>query len=290
MQHSKVLFFLVALLFACNNAQSVRGIWYWTWSGSFNDGSATLAVAFSGEVDADAAISSSKSVIGHLSGSKYISLGGGNGNGAWSSGAISKISSYCKSKKFSGYQGIAFDIEEGASGLGSAFVSAFKACKSAGYKVLVTVSHSTPYGIGDGSSLMKTFFSNAGSIDYMSPQLYTSGNEGSNDFTQNGVSWSSYKPFSGKLVPSIVSANLYGSAQSYFKNLGITTVGYVQWRQSSVPAAVAASDATYQSSTSSGLEPAAIGIIVGGCVLGVVMIVVAVIVIVSANKKQLERA
>jgi len=65
----------------------------------------------------------------------------------------------------------------------------------------------------------------------MSPQLYTSGNEGGNDYTTNGVGWAAYKPFSGKLIPSIVGGSMYSSAQKYFANLGINCLGYVQWSQ-----------------------------------------------------------
>jgi len=319
----------------------VNGLWYWTWSGNINVGGTNLAVAFSGLTDPGSAMSNSAGTRAKLPGQKYLGLGGGNGNGRWSAGVLSSITSYCNGKKFGGYNGIAFDIEEGDSGLGNAFLNAFRACRNNGYKVLVTVSHSTPYGISDGASLMRTFFSNAGLIDYMSPQLYTSGYEGSNDFTANGVGWSEYKPFSGKVIPSIVTGSMYGNAQSTFQSkYGITTVGYVQWSQtvsggsSSGPAqksvstvrcgsnwaaansgcgkkcasnadcpgatcfadlatnhcpasAVAGSSNTFngQSDSSAALEPAAIGIIVAGCLIGVVMIVIVTVVLLKANKR-----
>jgi len=223
--------FLITFLFASTNAQDVRGIWYWTWSSSVNLGSTNLGLAFSGYSDPASAMSNSNGVVNNLQGDKYISLGGGNSNGDWHSSTLNSVTTYCQQRLFSGYTGVAFDIEEGDSGLSDLFISTFNACKSNGYKVLVTVSHSTPYGISDGSALMTAFFNNANSIDYMSPQLYTSGTESSNDFTAVGTQWASYAPFSGKLVPSIVSANLYSNAQSYFAGLGINTVGYVQWSQ-----------------------------------------------------------
>jgi len=223
--------FLITFLFASTNAQDVRGIWYWTWSSSVNVGSTNLGVAFSGYTDPGQAMSSANSVVNNLQGEKYISLGGGNSNGDWHASSLQSITSYCQQRQFTGFNGIAFDIEEGDSGLSDLFISTFNACKGNGYKILVTISHSTPYGISDGSAVMGAFFSNANSIDYMSPQLYTSGTESSNDFTALGVQWASYAPFSGKLVPSIVSANLYSDAQNYFAGLGITTVGYVQWSQ-----------------------------------------------------------
>jgi len=188
---------------------------------------------------------------------------------------------------------------------------------------------------------MRTFFNNAGLIDYMSPQLYTSGSEGSNDFTANGVGWAEYKAFSGKLIPSIVTGNYYGNAQSTFKNYGVTTAGYVQWSQTvtggsssgpvskkTVPttrcgsswaaassscgkkcttnadcpgsacfadlatngcpaSAVAGSSSTYDgsSSSSAALEPAAIGIIVAGCLIGIVMIVIVTVVMLKVTKR-----
>jgi len=329
----------LALLFTYANAQ-VKGLWYWTWSGGVNQGGTNLAIAFSGITDPGSAISNSAGTKAKLAGQKYLGLGGGNAAGRWSASIISSVTSYCNGKKFGGYTGIAFDIEEGDSGLGGAFINAFRACKNNGYKVLVTVSHSTPYGIGDGTALMRTFFSNSGLIDYMSPQLYTSGNEGSNDYTTNGVAWSEYKAFSGKLIPSIVTGSLYGNAQSTFKNYGATTVGYVQWSQtvtgssggSSPPSksvssvrcgsnwasansgcgkkcvtnadcpgsscynglqtncpasAVAGSSSTFdgQSAASGALEPAAIGIIVAGCLIAVVMIVIVAVVLLKANKR-----
>jgi len=196
-----------------------------------NSGSTNLGIAFNGWTDPAQAISASNNVINQLQGQKFISLGGGNENGRWTGAFIQKISSYCTQGLFNGYTGIAFDIEEGDGGLTDLFISCFRECKSRGYKVLVTISHSTPYGIPDGNTLMGAFFREASTIDYMSPQLYTSGYETVNDFAANGVGWADYKPFSGKLIPSIVSANLYSSAQNYFAGLGITTVGYVQWSQ-----------------------------------------------------------
>jgi len=226
----------VFVLFTCcivANAQSVRGIWYLTWSGSVNVGDSNLGVAFSGWVDPDSAISSSQSVVSKLKGTKFLAMGGGNGNGHWTSAILQKISSYCANGKFAGYNGIAFDIEEGDAGLASAFANAFSSCKSHGFKVLVTVSHAAPYGIPDAKSLMLSLISN-GNVDYHSPQLYTSGTESANDFSVDstiGVTWNNYKPTSGKLIPAIVASTYYSSAKNYFANLGITTVGFVQWSQ-----------------------------------------------------------
>jgi hypothetical protein len=72
--------------------------------------------------------------------------------------------------------------------------------------VLVTISHAVPYGIGDGPTLMRAFFKDS-NIDYMSPQLYTTGGEGANDFSATmGVQWAEYPNCKAKVVPSIVRA------------------------------------------------------------------------------------
>jgi hypothetical protein len=113
-----------------------------------------------------------------------------------------------------------FDIEQGDGGLANLFSRAFQstfllilfhgmigsvffgvsfslthflpACRSFNMTVLVTVSHSAPYGFPDAASLMRGFFSDS-NIDYLSPQLYTSGNEGQNDYTTSqGVGWNEY--------------------------------------------------------------------------------------------------
>jgi len=171
-------------------------------------------------------------VFNSLPGQKFISLGGGNANGAWTSSAISNINSAIQNGVFNGYQGIAYDIEQGNTGLGGAFSESFKLAKSKGYKVMVTVSHSAPYGFGDAADLMRGFFTD-GSIDYLSPQLYTSGNEAQNDYsTGNGVTWNMWASTRIPIIPSIVRGSYYDSAHSYFSsNFGFDIQGYVQWAQ-----------------------------------------------------------
>ncbi len=95
----------------------------------------------------------------------------------------------------------------------------------------MTTSHSRPYGIEDGSKLMTGFFADS-NIDYISPQLYTSGTEASNDFTAIGTMWKEYASSKAKIVPSVVLGSRdYPTAQAYFANLGVTLAGYVQWAQ-----------------------------------------------------------
>lgn len=96
---------------------------------------------------------------------------------------------------------------------------------------MVTVSHSAPYGIPDSANLMRSFLSN-GNIDYLSPQLYTSGTEGGNDFSiVAGVQWSEYAAAKAAVVPSIVRDYMYWDAQGYLSTQGVTTFGWIQWAQ-----------------------------------------------------------
>jgi hypothetical protein len=116
--------------------------------------------------------------------------------------------------------------------LAAAFAQSFAAAKAKGLKVLVTISHSAPYGIGDAYPLMQSFFTNS-NIDFLSPQLYTSGSELNNEYTTSGgVTWNMYAGARAKVIPSIVKANMYADAQTYFAQHGVTLAGFIQWSQS----------------------------------------------------------
>merc|ERR1711920_78678 len=132
------------------------------------------------------------------------------------------------------WSGIVFDIEECYSaGLAQNFASAFRAAKKAGLGVLVTVSHSAPYGCSDPDVLMKSFFPNT-DIDYLSPQLYTNGNEPSPSFVAgNQVKWSDWTGSKARFVPSIgclaVKNGGYQKVQDYFKQYDLVATGYIVW-------------------------------------------------------------
>eukprot|EP01120_Amphizonella_sp_Union-15-10_P005963 TRINITY_DN1845_c0_g1_i1.p1 TRINITY_DN1845_c0_g1~~TRINITY_DN1845_c0_g1_i1.p1 ORF type:complete len:248 (-),score=52.83 TRINITY_DN1845_c0_g1_i1:116-817(-) len=233
MQNSaKLLFAVLAMMIALSNGQAYIGYWWWTWSSGGSPPPGTnIGIAFSGWINPQTAISQSNAIKDRLPGAKFISLGGGNANGAWTASAIQNINSAINRGEFAGYTGIAYDIEEGDSGLGTLFQESFRTAKAKGLQVLVTVSHSAPYGINDAFDLMQIFFAD-GNIDYLSPQLYTSGNEGANDYTtSHGVTWNQYSRSRAKIIPSIVRGSLYQSAESYFRSQGVTIVGYVQWAQ-----------------------------------------------------------
>jgi LysM repeat protein len=213
-------------------AGEIVGFWWWTWSAtSAATANTNLGIAFSGWTDPATALQNSAHIKNSLPGSKYIALGGGNSSGAFTHASLTSVTAAINAGSFAGYDGIAYDVEEGDSGLESLFEQSFAAAKDNGFKVLVTVSHSAPYGISDASTLMQSFFANA-NIDYLSPQLYTTGKETANQYaTSGGVTWSEYATAKAAVVPSIVDASLYQSAQNYFQQQGVTLSGFIQWGQ-----------------------------------------------------------
>lgn len=146
---------------------------------------------------------------------------------------LNSLVSMINNGKFSKYQGIALDVEECMeTGLASLFLSAMAAAKSKDLGTIVSVSHSSPYGCSDGHDLMTAFFADS-NIDYISPQLYTSGDEISPDFDAITVAWDEYKQSRASLLPSIVDGTQYSSAQKYFSDIGIPISGYMQWAHKS---------------------------------------------------------
>lgn len=206
------------------------GYWDCTWQGGDSPSNATLSLAFSGWVDVESALEDSNTVLNNLVGTKYICLGGGNDNGAFDHVNLKALTEAINQGVFHQYDGIAYDVEEGVSGLEDEFKSSFAAAKAKGFKVLVTVSHSAPYDIGDASALMESFFADT-NIDILSPQLYTTGEEKENDYDiSHGVTWASYAKCKAAIVPSLVSSSLYPGAQTYFADQGVTLSGYIQWK------------------------------------------------------------
>jgi len=205
------------------------GYWNRTWSPSAAPAGATLGLAFSGWTDPTAALQNSAAVVGSLVGTKFISLGGGNANGAFKVGSFAAINAAIEGGTFAAYGGIAYDVEEGDTDLATSFQQSFALAKAKGFQVLVTVSHSAPYGIGDAQALMTAFFAD-GNVDFLSPQLYTTGTETTNDFaTSGGVTWPQYATAKAAIIPSIVNASLYTDAKTTFAGYGVTTTGYVVW-------------------------------------------------------------
>ena len=211
---------------------SVVGYWFWTWTSTMTTPSGTnLAIAYSGWSDPSIALSSAAPILGQLSGTKFISLGGSNSAGAFTATTLSTITSAIQSGAFAQYGGLAFDVEIGDSGLTSAFETAFSAARTMNLKVLVMTTHSAPTGISDANALMTDFIASS-NIDYLSPQLYTSGYETINDYsTHAGILWTAYSSAKAAVVPSIVSANLYSDAVTTLGGYGVTCAGFIQWQQ-----------------------------------------------------------
>lgn len=208
------------------------GYWDWTWSPTVAVAGATMGIAFSGWANVDTALTESIGVKNSLVGDKYISLGGGaESTGSFTASFLSEINTAIADGRFDDYDGLAYDVEVGDSGLSADFASSFAAAKAKGFKVLVTVSHSAPYGISDAATLMQGFISDD-NIDYLSPQLYTTGEESSNDYADPLLSWTEFAAAKAKIIPSIVKAAYYPDAVTYFETQGVTLEGYIQWAKS----------------------------------------------------------
>ena len=196
-----------------------------------------VVMIFSGSVDVSNALQDSANIAGkyHVFAAPvadYLCVGGGNKNGYWTATALSEVTAAIQANpRVTGYVGLCFDVELGDSGLESGFAQSFAAAKAAGLQVFVTISHSQPYAIADAASLMQSFL-NDGNIDYISPILYSSGSESSNDYTFIGTPWSAFANSKAAVVPSIVCESYYASAVEYFSSHGVTLHGYVAWSQS----------------------------------------------------------
>lgn len=206
------------------------GYWRRTWLTGTPPAGATMGVAFSGWSKIDEALSESNRVLGQLVGTRYISIGGGREDtGAIDASVLTAVNAAITAGRFAEYQGVAYDVEVGSAGLAGAFAESFAVAKGAGLQVLVTVSHSAPYGIADAAELMAAFFADA-NIDFLSPQLYTKGDETANDWAISaGVTWEQWASAKAAVVPSIVTASLYPDAESTLQTYGVATRGYLVW-------------------------------------------------------------
>lgn len=199
------------------------------WAGSEGLANATLGIAFSGWVLPSQAVGYTGPP---LKGAQYVSLGGGNANGKFHASGLQAIVEGISDGTFksAGYDGICFDVEECDAGLAPAFAAAFAAAKEKGLRVFVTTSHSAPYGCPDGAALVEAWLADE-NLDFVSPQLYTSGRESEPEFTPNDqVPWSTWRGSKVKIVPSIVRASQYAAVQSWAEEQGLPALGgFLQW-------------------------------------------------------------
>jgi hypothetical protein len=221
-----------------SDAAPYIGIYDWTWNRLTADPppSATLGVAFSGYVDVDLALVQSAKVAASLTGDKYLDIGGGDTDGGfWTAEMLTKLNTAITSGRLSAYSGVCYDVEVGDTGLASAFAASFAVAKLQGLKVLVTVSHSAPYGFLDKVALMNSFFAN-GDVDVLSPQLYTTGEETANSYDWDGVPFTAWSTAKAAVVLTIVQSTMYPEGQATFlTSYNVTTSGYIQWAQSATP-------------------------------------------------------
>jgi hypothetical protein len=130
------------------NATEIAGYWWWTWGSStsappgttlgnflllYNHISFALGIAFNGYSDPSKALKESSSLKSKLPGLKFISVGGGDADGRFTSTIVKSITSSINAGSFAGYNGIAYDIEEGDSGL-----------SDVRYLSTLSISHSHP--------------------------------------------------------------------------------------------------------------------------------------------------
>ena len=234
------LIFCLFIAFLCTNSTAIytyTGHWQKTWrapSTAFRN--AQLSFAFSGEVDVRKALSESRKVYHNLRGAKkIITIGGGNRNGYWTKARINEVALYIDNRRFAGYQGIAFDVEEGESGLAPWFRWVFEKAKKARLDVVVTVSHTAPYQVADARDLVLSFI-NDPNIDIISPMMYSSGQSfktcdqsGYLDTRYWNVPWSWYARSRAAVVPSIWRRDHYKAARRFLAKKGIRARGYIIW-------------------------------------------------------------
>lgn len=224
---------LLPLLSAANVQAQVIGYYERTWAPSAPVTDANVAMAFSGWANGSMALRDSSQILSNLIGEKYITIGGGNDNGKFSTESLTLLATLISQGNFSEYAGIVFDIEECAQeGLASSFDSAFTAAKAHNLNVVVTISNAAPYGCSDAQTLMRSFIISS-NVDMLSPQLYSMGNETQPNFADGGrgIAWADFSHFKGKFVPSIVSADQYATVQGYFRDkVALATAGYIQWK------------------------------------------------------------
>jgi len=249
------LTFLMLLCFSAMDSKThvdtdaeMIGYYSWNWgSGSTGPSDANAGAAFTGYTDVKTAIAyypeGAAWCCPALVGEKWLTLGGGNSAGIFNAESLSSIETSVEYiKNSSDYEGVLFDVEivsGTSSSMVPAFAAAFKSLKEGGLKVGVTTSHSAPYMTDTPQvavDLVKSWVKDS-NIDFLSPQLYSSGNEGAPDFAETsnckdaGCTWDLYVGMIPKMVPSLVAESHYKATQTFFANKGITTSGFFQWRQ-----------------------------------------------------------
>ena len=238
------------------NPNPVVGYYSWNWgAGSTGppQSQANVGISFTGHVDVQLALDGYTNGAAWccptLTGTPYLSLGGGNSAGLFTVATISAIEEHLPLIISAGYEGIVYDVEHvkgNSAEIISAFVASFKAAKDAGLGVIVTTSHSAPYEALDENGVPDPLISTAlvmewcmdENIDMLSPQLYSNGFENVPEFAETnfckgeGCVWDLYKNCKARFVPSINDESHLAASQAFFKNnYEIQVEGFIQWKQ-----------------------------------------------------------
>jgi hypothetical protein len=191
-----------------------------------------IGIAFSGWAEVYQALSSGP-MAESLHGRKYLSVGGANVNGHMTAETLKGIEANLDYVKDAGFVGLCFDIEstQDENHYIPAMEAAFAAVKAKGLKVLVTTSHSAPIKSRAAGKIVDSWV-HSDNIDYLSPQLYSSGKEKApQTVPSNGVGWDHWKNAKATIIPSIVDGSHWKQTQQFFQNQGIPLGGYLQWAE-----------------------------------------------------------
>lgn len=177
-------------------------------------------------------------------GKQFLSLGGSRSIESWRAEFLDGLvdgGEEIKMIKQAGFTGVCFDIEETSGGmeLVEAFERSFKALKKAGLEVMITTSHSAPYS-ADTDEIRIAFVESwikSPDVTYISPQLYTTGSEGSPEMepssgTSGPVNYEKYyqnMPVWKKFVPSVNSISHVDEMKATFNKKNVRVDGFVQW-------------------------------------------------------------
>jgi len=226
----------------------ILGYYSWNWgAGSTGPAGANVGCSFTGEIDVEKAIAGYTEGAAwccpKLSGEKLLTLGGGNAAGVFTASALSRITSKADTIKAAGFKGVMYDVEEivgPSSSMAALFAESFSAMREAGLIVGVTTSHSAPYQCDsphDAVDFVKAWCADP-NVDVISPQLYSSGMEGTPELASTsscssaGCTWDLFKSCKAEIAPSIVEPSHYSVAKRFFATtVNRTTKGYFMWAQ-----------------------------------------------------------
>lgn len=212
-----------------DDTKPIRGYYKFAWQGtSMPAGDWDLAIWFGGEVPKlaiDNNIGKAKLLNGRK---KLLNLGGGlPETGSWNLSDFDYINSKLSDIKSAGWDGICFDVEACQPNVSfvEAFKNCFAKCKQTGLIVFITMSHLVPYacktGKGQGTDLVNAWIADP-NIDYISPQLYSSGE------LLEPSRLTQFATIRDKILPSIPRESDWNGLAA---KTGLACPGYIIWLQ-----------------------------------------------------------